>query len=404
MSSIDVNTSKSGPVNVHTSWAYISQDRQLDDILFPVESSNNADFNDTEPLKSCVPVLLEQLEDGSPCVLTLSCAPHCLIASLLVTSEARTMEVYSLAGDYCGTCRGESNPNTQPNCTERGPFYRKHLILESPTTSCSVKLLSLGGQRSVAVAQVVMGLQTQTPADCSPTLVPGIDMLRVQSMMEEMGTALSPGAQSLLDMVQFQQKNKTDSLGGLLPLLMSSGALSALAKGMNGPSASRQENNHQPSVHIATRPYDMSSSASPDPCPQAPVASSNHSSLADMTSPFDIGQPGGRGLCVTPDMFPMLQSVCGQVTQLRIQDAAKLTNGPRTEHACCRELELVLERRLEQMERRLMEQMEKRLDTLQQRLETALLHALLPADTRNNVTTVEPALDQNLSVSGSALT
>ncbi|KAK6301946.1 hypothetical protein J4Q44_G00279990 [Coregonus suidteri] len=66
-----------------------------------------------------------------------------------------------------------------------------------------VKLLSLGGRGRVAVALVVMGLQTQTPADCSPSLG-----LCVQCMMEEMVTTLSPGSQSPMDMVQFQQKNK----------------------------------------------------------------------------------------------------------------------------------------------------------------------------------------------------
>lgn len=73
-------------------------------------------------------------------------------------------------------------------------------------TSVFSQLLSLGGRGSVAVARVVMGLQTLTPVDCSLSLGPSIDMLRVQSMVEEMGASLSPGAQSLMNMVQFQQK------------------------------------------------------------------------------------------------------------------------------------------------------------------------------------------------------
>uniref|UniRef100_A0A4W5MU16 Si:rp71-19m20.1 n=1 Tax=Hucho hucho TaxID=62062 RepID=A0A4W5MU16_9TELE len=395
MASIDVSTSKDGPVNGHTSWACKSPERQLSDILLPVQSSNNTDISqiDRDTPNGCVPVLLEQVEEGSPCVITLRCAPRCpaLITSLLVTSEARTIEVYSQAGDYCGTCRGERDPNTQPDSAERGPFYRKHLILESPAASCEVKLLSLGGRGSVAVARVVMGLQTLTPVDCSLSLGPSIDMLRVQSMVEEMGASLSPGAQSLMNMVQFQQKNKADSLSGFLPLLMSSGALSALAKVTNGPSLAPADIQH-PSVNTSLQPDEMSDSASSDPWPQSLAASDTHTSLADMMSPFLNGQPGGRRPCISPDLLPMLQSVCGQVTQLRIEDASKTSNGPRQEHACCRGLEQVMERCLGEMERRLMDHMDQRLDAMQLRLETALLQTLaLPL---NHLKTTVPTPDQ----------
>uniref|UniRef100_A0AAZ3PM90 CJ088 protein n=1 Tax=Oncorhynchus tshawytscha TaxID=74940 RepID=A0AAZ3PM90_ONCTS len=388
MASIDVSTSKDGPVNGHTSWACKSQERQLSDILLPVQSSIDTDISqiDRDTPNGCVPVLLEQVEQGSPCVITLCCAPHCpaLITSLLVTSEARTIEVYSQAGDYCGTSRGERDPNIQPDSAERGPFYRKHLILESPAASCEVKLLSLGGRGSVAVARVVMGLQTLTPVDCSLSLGPSIDMLRVQSMVEEMGASLSPGAQSLMNMVQFQQKNKADSLSGFLPLLVSSGALSALARVTNGPSSAPADIQH-PSVNTSLQPDEMSDSASSDPWPQSRAACDTHTSLADMISPFLNGQPGGRRPCISPDLLPMLQSVCGQVTQLRIEDASKTSNGPRQEHACCRGLEQVLERRL-------MEHMDQRLDAMQLRLETALLQTLaLPL---NHLKTTAPTPDQ----------
>lgn len=48
-----------------------------------------------------------------------------------------------------------------------------------------------------------MGLQQIGPG---PALGPSIDMKQVQSMVNEMGTSLSPGAQNLMDMVQFQQQ------------------------------------------------------------------------------------------------------------------------------------------------------------------------------------------------------
>lgn len=60
-------------------------------------------------LHRCGLVRLEQPEGGCPCVLTLSCcsSPLTAISRLLVVSDARTMEVYSQEGDYCGTARGE---------------------------------------------------------------------------------------------------------------------------------------------------------------------------------------------------------------------------------------------------------------------------------------------------------
>ncbi|KAJ7987634.1 hypothetical protein DPEC_G00328520 [Dallia pectoralis] len=439
MASMDVNTVKCGPISGHTSWACTS--RELADILTSVQLTNDADLDPIDPdtPNRCPPVLLEQVEEGSPCVLTLVCAPHCpvLITSLLVTSEARTIEVYSLTGEYCGTCRGESQPNTQPDSAERGPFYRKHLILECATASCSVKLLSLGGRSSVAVARVRVGLQTLKPTDGCPSLGPSIDMLRVRSMMEEMGTSLSPGAQGLMDMVQIQQKNQSNALSGLLPLLLGGralsalangqnvlmngggalsalangqnvlinggGALSALATGRNGTSDATEDNRHPPSVDYTSPPDEMSRSDPPDPRTESSVASGDPASLVNIMSPVLSGKPGGQRPCISPDMLPVLQSICGHVTQLRIEDATKTSNGLRKEHACCRELEQVMERRLGQMERRLMEHMDQRLDALQQRLEMALLQVLPLAIPLNHLKTSAPTLDPDHSVQSQAL-
>lgn len=63
----------------------------------------------------CEPVFLERAEESSPCVITLLCRPDsgAVITSLQIVSEARTVEVYSLSGDYCGTSRGEEDPRWQ---------------------------------------------------------------------------------------------------------------------------------------------------------------------------------------------------------------------------------------------------------------------------------------------------
>lgn len=53
------------------------------------------------------------------------------------------------------------------------------------------------------MCRVIVGLQQVEP---SPALGPGIDMQQVQGLVIEMGTSLSPGAQNLMEMVQFQQQ------------------------------------------------------------------------------------------------------------------------------------------------------------------------------------------------------
>ena len=63
----------------------------------------------------CSPVLLEQTDEGSPCVLTVSCSSgsSAAISRLLVISEARTMELYNQLGEYCGTVRGDRDESVQ---------------------------------------------------------------------------------------------------------------------------------------------------------------------------------------------------------------------------------------------------------------------------------------------------
>ncbi|XP_032357752.1 ATPase PAAT [Etheostoma spectabile] len=382
-------------------WVCCVQGHQLADVLLPVHIWNREDHEEelSPPeggkTNGGGPVLLERTEEGSPCVLTLHCTPRSstAISRLLVISEARTMEVYSQTGEYCGTVRGERGDNVQPDSSERGPFYKKQLILEHPSSACDVKLLSLGGRSSVLVCRVIVGLQQLQPCAARG---PGIDMQQVQCLVEEMGTSLSPGAQNLMDMVHFQQKNQSSSLGGFLPLLMGGGVFSALAQGATiSPAAVSKQPppaDSRPPVG-SIRPADEAppaqngamSNGSVACSPDLPLSGVNtekitssesggpvsHAQMAEMMSHFLKGQ--GRGLSSGPELLPMLQSLCGQVTKLRLDDATvkeKMTRNGTWE------LDPAMERRLEEMERRLKEHVDRRLDALEQKLEKALLSAL----------------------------
>ncbi|XP_033963654.1 ATPase PAAT [Pseudochaenichthys georgianus] len=379
-------------------WVCHAQGHHLADILLPVHLSNNDDqeeeLSQSEGDKTNwgPPVLLEQTEEGSPCVLMLNgspCSPTA-ISRILFISEARTMEVYDQTGEYCGTVRGEREDSIQPDSPDRGPFYKKQLILERPSSSCEVKLLSLGGRSSVLVCRVIVALQTLEP--CA-SRGPGIDMQQVQCLVEEMGTSLSPGAQNLMEMVHFQQKNQTSSLGGFLPLLMGGGLFSALSQRANIPPINQPhpEDSRPPGGSI--RPAgeapsaqngamaDGSSTLSPDlqAITQTMMSSGgrgpvSHSQLAEIMSHLMKGQERGEG--PGPELRPLLQGLCGQVTKLRLEDAAALAEKEEMLRNSSWELDSAMEHRLEDMERRLTEHVDRRLDALEQKLEKALLLAL----------------------------
>ncbi|XP_074519954.1 ATPase PAAT [Halichoeres trimaculatus] len=380
-------------VQSEAGWVCRTEGRHLSDILLPVHISAEEELSQCEEEKTNwgSAVLLEQTEEGSPCVLMLKCShgSSSTISRLLVISEARTMEVYDQTGEYCGTVRGVKDESVVPDSSDRGPFYKTQMTLETPSSTCEVKLLSLGGRTSVLVCRVVVGLHTlQAP----PVRGPGINMQQVQCLVDEMGSSLSPGAQNLMEMVQFQQKNQTSSLGGFLPLLMGGGALSALVKGANIPpaafSSQPQPAHSEPPVSSVRPPGGAPSgqngamsdgAASPD----LPVSASSelrgsvsHAQLTEMMSHFLNAQGQERALSPGSEFLPMLQSVCGQVTKLRLDDAAAMAEKETMMRNGSWELDSAMERRLEEMERRLKEHVDRRLDALEQKLEKALLSVL----------------------------
>uniref|UniRef100_A0A8B9QKS7 Chromosome 10 open reading frame 88 n=1 Tax=Apteryx owenii TaxID=8824 RepID=A0A8B9QKS7_APTOW len=148
--------------------------------------------------------------DEAPCVLRLECEPPGCeeMVSVAVVSEARHMEVY-VGEEYCGTGRGETHLFYFSSKTEKVTLYKKYLKLECPTASCRVKLLSIGEKQRVVISKIIVQVKTVSAklATDFPSLGSSIDLNRVQTIMESMGSKLSPGAQQLMDMVRFQQKN-----------------------------------------------------------------------------------------------------------------------------------------------------------------------------------------------------
>lgn len=78
------------------------------------------------------------------------------------------------------------------------------------------QLLSIGEKQRVLISKILVQVKTVSAklvTDC-PSLGLSIDLDRVQTIVESMGSKLSPGAQQLLDMVRCQQKVRRCALPG----------------------------------------------------------------------------------------------------------------------------------------------------------------------------------------------
>lgn len=359
-------------VDLSSSWICQTDGSSLANVLISVDTQENIDPNENHE-QNCAagPVLLTQPKEGNPCVLSLSCSPPSAIVSLEMVSEARTVEVYDQQGEYCGTVRGETDQSITSNSPDLGPFYRKRLVLDQPLTSCEVKLLSLCGRRFVRVLSVTVVLQA---VHSGVSVSPGIDLQQVQTMMEQMGTSLSPGAQHLMDMVHFQQQNQTSSLNSLFPMLMGARALC-----LNPPQTPSPQSEFTSSAPDAspnqdgTMSHDSGPASSDSTCSESSEARSPVSPAHVSEIMSQLMRVQGQSLGSAPDLLPVLQSVCGHVTQLRYDNAAALKES--NDGTC--ELDAEMERRLEQMELRLKEHFDKRLDALEQKLDSVLNLALI---------------------------
>ncbi|TFK07856.1 WD repeat-containing protein 96 [Platysternon megacephalum] len=149
-------------------------------------------------------------EKETSCLLYLQCDPHGSeeIVCVGILSEARNMEVY-VGEEYCGTGRGQTVCTIQNDRNDKVTLYKKYLKLEYSTPSCRIKLLSIGERQRVLITKIVVQVKSVSAKSASdlPSLGSSIDLDRVQTMVESMGSKLSPGAQQLMNMVRLQQKN-----------------------------------------------------------------------------------------------------------------------------------------------------------------------------------------------------
>ncbi|XP_047409839.1 ATPase PAAT isoform X1 [Sciurus carolinensis] len=339
---------------------------------------------------------------GAPCFLDLSCDPERgeEVLALAILSSARNMEVYA-GEEYCGTGRGKracSVPDGSEH--EKIILYKKYLKLESSTRACKIKLLSFGEKQCVFISKVVVyvrpALANSSPS--SPALGSRIDLDKVQTIMDSMGSKLSPGAQQLMNMVRFQQQNRIPLGEQLQSVLGTAGYkhMTALQpSSTSGPpdkssstpfpfrtglTSANGTENVQTFMDESTRPPGEGSTTNRDGCKTAPQ---NHSllenDLKNAVSSFSPKKASGSSL-PSSELLPFLQNLCSQVNHLRVGHNAKWQENlskPREgivgvameEQPICSYLEKILSKNMELMEKKLVDYIDQRMHQLQEHID-----------------------------------
>ncbi|XP_012497828.1 PREDICTED: uncharacterized protein C10orf88 homolog [Propithecus coquereli] len=306
-------------------------------------------------------------QDESPCFLYLRCDPNGgeEIVSVGILSSARNMEVY-LGEEYCGTSRGK-NVGT---------------VLDDSLANSSKS---------------------------SPALGSRIDLDKVQSIMESMGSKLSPGAQQLMNMVRFQQQNCIpvgEQLQSVLGNpgykhvigLHSSSTLGALDKSSSTPFPFRTglmsgnvTENLKAYIDKSTQLPGQGNTANLSECKIMPQ---NHSllekDLKNAVSSFLPKKTIDNSNIPNSELLPFLQNLCSQVNHLHVghkaewqENITKPSEGilgvGMEEQSVCSYLEKILSKNMELMEKKLTDYIDQRICKLQEHIDDkiALLMDLL---------------------------
>ncbi|XP_074015203.1 ATPase PAAT [Numenius arquata] len=360
-------------------------------------------------------VVVERRAGGggqAPCVLELECRPAGAgeLVSVSILSEARNMEVY-VGEEYCGTGRGENlGAARAPGETEKVTLYRKYLKFECPASSCRIKLLSIGEKQRVLISKIIVQVKTVSAklATDFPSLGSSIDLDRVQTIMESMGSKLSPGAQQLMDLVRSQQKNSLP-LGDKLNWIFGKnsdlgddhavdGSCSAAIQTSLDQSASEplSVKNHLKSETI----YD-DLKISRDLNTQVPERGDTFDSerlttqqnTVDLRNYFKVmgSLHAQEQVSETPNvanpqvLLPFLQNLCSQVNHLRLRDgdrhfgknaAAKeesLQSVGVEQQPICSYLEKIISKNMDLMEKKLMDYIDRQIQALQTHIDNKMV-------------------------------
>ncbi|KAM4897102.1 ATPase PAAT [Sylvia borin] len=354
-------------------------------------------------------VLVERRAGGEePCELRLQCRPGAEMVSLGIVSQARNMEVY-VGEEYCGTGRGQSRGTCPaPGETEEVALYHKYLKFECPAASCRIKLLSFGEKHRVLISKIILEVKAVSAklATDFPSLGSSIDLDRVQTIMESMGSKLSPGAQQLMDMVRFQQKNsfpfgdklswilgKNSEFGGDCAVngLHSAALQSSLSPSAREPSLPVKNHLTSEAVYKDLKITRDLNSEVPErgnalDSERLPTQQNAVDLRNDLKVTLQMQQQAGESPNVANPqvLLPFLQNLCTQVNHLRLKDGERhlgrsavakeepAQSAGVEQQPICSYLEKIISKNLDLMEKKLMDYIDCQIQALQTHIDNKM--------------------------------
>uniref|UniRef100_A0A8C5U2N5 Chromosome 10 open reading frame 88 n=1 Tax=Malurus cyaneus samueli TaxID=2593467 RepID=A0A8C5U2N5_9PASS len=337
------------------------------------------------PPRSSEAVVAERRAGGEePCELRLQCRPGAEMVSVGIVSQARNMEVY-VGEEYCGTGRGQSPCLFYFSSeTEEVTLYHKYLKFECPASSCRIKLLSFGEKQRVLISKIIIEVKAVSAklATDFPSLGSSIDLDRVQTIMESMGSKLSPGAQQLMDMVRCQQK--------VSPFSVNTNTLqSSLSPSAGEPLPVKNHLTSEAMYKDLKITRDLNSelperenTLGSERLPTQQNAAGLRNDLKNVGSLQVQEQAGEIPNVPNPQvLLPFLQNLCTQVNHLRLKDGGKSAVAKEEsvqsvgveQQPICSYLEKIISKNLDLMEKKLMDYIDCQIQALQTHIDNKML-------------------------------
>ncbi|KFO12316.1 Uncharacterized protein C10orf88, partial [Balearica regulorum gibbericeps] len=294
--------------------------------------------------------------------------------------------------------------------SEKVTLYKKYLKFERPAASCRIKLLSIGEKQRVLISKIIVQVKTVSAklATDFPSLGSSIDLDRVQTIMESMGSKLSPGAQQLMDMVRCQQKNSLP-LGDKLNWIFGKNSDFGGDHAIDGlRSAALQTSLDQPASEPLSVKNDLTSETvyedlkiSNDLNTEVPEGGNTSDSerlttqenTVDLRNYFKVmgslhmqEQASETPSVANPQvLLPFLQNLCSQVNHLRLKDGNRRfgKNAVTKEEGIqcdgveqqpiCSYLEKIISKNMDLMEKKLVDYIDRQIQALQTHIDNKMV-------------------------------
>ncbi|EPY78196.1 hypothetical protein CB1_001111001 [Camelus ferus] len=252
------------------------------------------------------------------------------------------------------------------------------------------------GSQDLVVLKRNLNSQDENPCflylRCDPGGGSRIDLERVQTIMESMGSKLSPGAQQLMNMVRFQQQVLSNSENEMLsPDLSHQNCVPIGEQLQTGLTSGNVTEDFKASVDKSAQPAGGGAITNLQECKIVPQ---NHSLLENdlkkAVSSFLPKKASDSSHIPNSELLPLLQNLCSQVSHLRVGPTSKWQEGitapaegtagvTMEEQPVCFYLEKILSKNMELMEKKLTDYIDQQIYKLQEHIDNkiALLMDLL---------------------------